>query len=359
MNPAELSREIQDTHHALLRAELPRLDAALRAGHAPERLMRPWRELKGLLEGHLDKEEQILFPAITSLVAGRSPSGCALDGPIAQMRADHRRIEALMAELTEAAPDAGSERAALGAMLDDLHAHASKEDNELFPAAMRLPGAAHPVLAGLDKALAWHVRFKAFLDSMAVDLAGWELTPRFSAPWKHFSEGMRDHLRVEEEILFPAIAALAELREPVSTEFEAPLAEMQFELDELRTIADALRNASGEARHREGELLQILDELEAHAEKEESIIFPAANALLERWNRMKADEAQAAVRAAQPADAATQQGAPHAAPQQKHVHVHHHVATPSHPPPEQDETARPSILFRVLRRFAATVVGRR
>lgn len=355
MNAAQMSREIQDTHHVFLHAELPRLDAALHASKAPERLMRPWGELKGLLDEHLVKEEQILFPAIEKLASGQAHTGCALDGPIAQMRADHRRLEALMATLTGLADDAGTERGALVHLIDDLRTHADREDNELFPAAMRLPGAAHPVLTALDRALAWHVRLKTFLEAMRTDLAGWEQTPRFAAPWKHFSEGMVDHLRVEEEILFPAIRALAELREPVSNEFEAPLAEMQFELDELRTIADALRNASAEARHREGELLTMLDELEEHASKEESIIFPAATALQERWHRMSAAEAEAA----SPHNAATQQAAHAASQHQPHVHVHHHVSTPSHPPPEQQETARPSILFRILRRFATTALGRK
>jgi iron-sulfur cluster repair protein YtfE (RIC family) len=131
-----LAQHILDTHHALLHAELPRLSAALRAAPGPVR--GPWFALAQLLEEHLIKEERILFPIILSLAAGQGSGGCGVSGPIRQMGHEHDQIRALEEELRQNLALAGAEAGALGRLLDDLHLHAEKEDDALFPAAVGL-----------------------------------------------------------------------------------------------------------------------------------------------------------------------------------------------------------------------------
>lgn len=133
---AALTRYVLDTHHALLHRELPRLEVAL-VGASP-RLRVPFGNLKRVMDLHLMKEEQILFPAILARCEGGVSGGCGLAGPIAQMRAEHDEIRTLEDALRSAAREAGPLEAGLLAMLDDLVEHARKEDEELFPAALAL-----------------------------------------------------------------------------------------------------------------------------------------------------------------------------------------------------------------------------
>lgn len=143
MTPTELSalaQRILDTHHALLRRELPRLEAALRGG--PPSLRAPFTHLKDLLDSHLMKEEQILFPAIFAIARGEEPMGCGLGGPIDQMQHEHEQIRLLETALREAARDAGPLEQDLLTLLDDLSLHADTEDEQLFPAALALELAA-------------------------------------------------------------------------------------------------------------------------------------------------------------------------------------------------------------------------
>ncbi|MBK8181018.1 MAG: hemerythrin domain-containing protein, partial [Planctomycetes bacterium] len=130
----------------------------------------------------------------------------------------------------------------------------------------------------LDRAIAWHKDLRATITRLDAAFKHWEVSPRLAAPWRHFTEGIQDHLAIEEEVLFPALRALAEGRDPGDADFETPLNEMQFELDELATISDALRNASPEAGELEGDLLTMLDQLDVHGEKEQSVIFPEGRA---------------------------------------------------------------------------------
>lgn len=133
---AALAQRILDTHHALLRRELPRLEQALADG--PPSLRAPFAHLKALLDGHLMKEEQILFPAIFRVSRGEELGGCGLAGPIAQMHHEHDQIRLLETALREAARDAGPLEQDLLALLDDLSVHAETEDTQLFPAALAL-----------------------------------------------------------------------------------------------------------------------------------------------------------------------------------------------------------------------------
>ncbi len=133
---ALLARRILDTHHALLHAELPRLDAAL-VGQSRQ-VRAPFAHLRRVMDEHMMKEENILFPAILALAERGESSGCGVEGPILQMLAEHDEIRTLEWALREASRDAGVHEAALLAMLDDLSEHARTEDEELFPAALAL-----------------------------------------------------------------------------------------------------------------------------------------------------------------------------------------------------------------------------
>lgn len=143
--------------------------------------------------------------------------------------------------------------------------------------------APHPILAACELALSAHVHLRTELQALDAELAARTLTPRFTAPWAHFIRSLESHLAVEEEAVFPALAAMAAGQTP-ETGYEEPLHGMRYELDEMRTIADALRVAAGEAGPLEGRILTLLDELEEHATKEEERLFPMAMELLERWS---------------------------------------------------------------------------
>ena len=153
--PVELIRHIVDKHHAYLRSELPRIHAMservakVHGGHTPTlvELFRVFCEMSDELDGHMMKEEQILFPAIQALCAG-GPPVMPLDGPVACMLQEHDDAgEALarMRELTHGftpPPEACNTYRALFAGLaeleEDLHRHIHLENAVLFPQAMAM-----------------------------------------------------------------------------------------------------------------------------------------------------------------------------------------------------------------------------
>ncbi len=135
---ALLARRILDTHHVFMHREMPRLAVAL-AGSSRQ-ILAPFQHLHRTMDDHMMKEETILYPAIIALAEGKESSGCGVAGPINQMLAEHDEIRTLEGALRSASRDAGANEAALLAMLDDLCEHARIEDEELFPAALRLAG---------------------------------------------------------------------------------------------------------------------------------------------------------------------------------------------------------------------------
>ncbi len=158
-NPAklpipELADYIVNRHHAFLKSELPRLQAmahrvaTVHGGHTPT-LLRVYEVFNSLyleLDGHMMKEEQVLFPAIKVLAAGGE--AMPLDGPIACMLREHDDAGADLAQLRkmtrgyEPPGDACNTYRALYAGLaeleEDLHRHIHLENSVLFPAAMAL-----------------------------------------------------------------------------------------------------------------------------------------------------------------------------------------------------------------------------
>jgi regulator of cell morphogenesis and NO signaling len=156
---ADLIRDVVESHHAYLRARLPLIDKLLEkvvAAHGerhPElaRVRREFAVFAVDLLRHMAKEEQVLFPAIRRLEETRRfPAGPfgSIRNPIAAMEHEHDDAGDAL-EIMRAAtagwvppPDAcPTYRALLAALADlerDLHRHVHKENNVLFPAAMRL-----------------------------------------------------------------------------------------------------------------------------------------------------------------------------------------------------------------------------
>jgi regulator of cell morphogenesis and NO signaling len=150
--PVELMQYIVTNHHAYLRAELPRIDAMservakVHGGHTPSlvEVFHIFCAMAEELDGHMMKEEQILFPAIQALCAGGA-SVMPLEGPVACMLQEHDDAgEALarMRELTNGftpPPEACNTYRALFAGLaeleEDLHLHIHLENSVLFPQA--------------------------------------------------------------------------------------------------------------------------------------------------------------------------------------------------------------------------------
>ncbi len=157
MGLAQLADHIVTTHHAYLRAELPRLDymtqRVLNAHGERDARLEQVREafiaLQDELTSHMLKEERILFPMVrqieTSTQAPAFHCG-SLANPIAQMETEHELAGNALATMNEASdgyqpPDwaCNTYRAMLDGLATleaDLHQHIHKENNVLFPKAL-------------------------------------------------------------------------------------------------------------------------------------------------------------------------------------------------------------------------------
>ncbi|MGV3484608.1 MAG: iron-sulfur cluster repair di-iron protein [Planctomycetaceae bacterium] len=159
MGLAELADHIEATHHAYLRRELPRLDfmteKVARVHGDTDRRLHRMREafvaLKAELEPHMMKEEMVLFPIVRQLEASseRPEFHCgSVANPIRQMEHEHDLAGDALAILSEstdgyAAPEwaCNTYRALLHSLAQleaDMHQHIHKENNVLFPKAIRL-----------------------------------------------------------------------------------------------------------------------------------------------------------------------------------------------------------------------------
>ena len=157
MGLAELADHIESTHHAYLKAELPRLvemadRVATKHGWRDARLPEMAAAVNTLaleMLSHMQKEEVVLFPLVRQIEQG---SRGDISAPIAQMEAEHEAAGALTARLRELTdgftPNAeacNTHRALLAGLVEfesDLHRHVHKENNVLFPRALALAGAA-------------------------------------------------------------------------------------------------------------------------------------------------------------------------------------------------------------------------
>lgn len=147
-------------YHASLRRSLPRIRASLDALAANDpppavALMRAaFASLADMLESHLTKEENLLFPALSALLdaerMGRSRPPlpfATLLYPIRMMETEHLRIENALDILRQfatdaaAAPSSAEWRRCLGELRhldDELRDHDRFENEILFPAALDL-----------------------------------------------------------------------------------------------------------------------------------------------------------------------------------------------------------------------------
>ncbi len=156
MGLAELCVHIEQTHHAYLKEELPRLGTMIRKVAAVHGFENPWTmELAGVfaafsaqLESHMLKEEQALFPMIRSMETdGVAPSNGGIEQIITVMKHEHddagealRRFRELSHDYTPPDGACNTFRAMLAGLAElevDMHHHVHKESHVLFPKAIR------------------------------------------------------------------------------------------------------------------------------------------------------------------------------------------------------------------------------
>lgn len=161
MSLTALADHIQQTHHAYLKEELPRLDfltAKVSSVHGEHdarlhEIHRIFQEFAADLSAHMMKEEQILFPLIRRLEASSSAQSfhCgSIANPIRQMELEHHgagdALEQFRALTDDYSPPewaCNTYRAMLDALARlerDMHQHVHKEDNVLFPRALQREG---------------------------------------------------------------------------------------------------------------------------------------------------------------------------------------------------------------------------
>jgi regulator of cell morphogenesis and NO signaling len=155
----ELCDHIEQTHHEYLRAELPRLTAIIakvadvhsQAHTELRELNEAFAALRAELQPHMQKEEQVLFPAIRQLEAADGeasfPFG-SVANPIRMMEHEHdnagdglSRIRKITNDFAVPADACNTYLAMLDGLREletDLHQHIHKENNILFPRSLEL-----------------------------------------------------------------------------------------------------------------------------------------------------------------------------------------------------------------------------
>lgn len=157
----ELADHIESTHHAYVKAELPRLiemadRVARKHGGRDGRLAAVAETVHRLADemtSHMRKEEFILFPLVRRIEAGESDGFfCgSIANPIRVMEAEHASAGDAVARLRELTDgflpgpgDCNTHRlllAELAEFASDLQRHVHKENNVLFPRALARAGA--------------------------------------------------------------------------------------------------------------------------------------------------------------------------------------------------------------------------
>ncbi len=157
---SELCDHIEQTHHAYLKNELPRLTgliAKVVAAHGQRRpalseVQQVFAALRAELEPHMMKEERILFPAIRQLEQASEQSVSfpfgAMANPIRVMEHEHdvagdalKQLRTLTEGFTPPPNACNTYRVMLDSLKRleaDLHQHIHEENNILFPRAMEL-----------------------------------------------------------------------------------------------------------------------------------------------------------------------------------------------------------------------------
>ena len=153
---------IVSTHHGYVRSSMPTIARDLtkleevHSSRHPElsRVSAYFEQVRGDLERHMLKEEQVLFPYVRDLA--ERPVGCGrtqspfgtVENPIRMMEREHREVAdalRIIRELTRGytAPEDGCATYAvcmseLHRFERDLHRHVHLENNVLFPAAVAI-----------------------------------------------------------------------------------------------------------------------------------------------------------------------------------------------------------------------------
>jgi len=166
VTPGELVDHLMERHHAPLKHELPRLheliakviNAHPRHNAMLADLQRNFEPLKHDLDGHLTKEETVLFPLIRRMDAflhrraAKPEQIDALHSNLGQMEYEHEAAGLTLGKMREitcnyALPDDAC--VAFRALYDglktleaDLHEHVHLENNILFPQTVELEKAA-------------------------------------------------------------------------------------------------------------------------------------------------------------------------------------------------------------------------
>ena len=156
---------LEATHHAYLKEALPRLTelsakvAEVHRDNHPElvEVDRLTRATRADLEPHMQKEEMILFPMVRQLDgADAAPEfHCGtLRSPISVMMMEHDRVGELLEQIRTAASDfalpddaCASFRALYEGLIElesDTHMHVHRENNILFPMAIKAEAALQP-----------------------------------------------------------------------------------------------------------------------------------------------------------------------------------------------------------------------
>jgi regulator of cell morphogenesis and NO signaling len=151
---------ILDTHHAYMKVQLPRVAALLakvlqahsdRHGEMLRAVAAVYGPMKAELDGHLAKEEMVLFPLVRALDGGAKAGSfhCgSVQNPIRVMWMEHDSAGEALAELRRLTNDYTAPEDAcntfkalyfeLADMERDLHRHIHLENNILFPRAIAL-----------------------------------------------------------------------------------------------------------------------------------------------------------------------------------------------------------------------------
>lgn len=155
----ELADHIEQTHHAYLKQELPRLEflvnkvANRHGSHTASliELAEVFNAFKAELESHMQKEEVVLFPICRRMDGANRPlqSHCgSVENPIAVMVREHddagdalKRMRALTNDYTPPIDACNTYRALFDSLREleqDMHRHVHKENSILFPMAVEV-----------------------------------------------------------------------------------------------------------------------------------------------------------------------------------------------------------------------------
>jgi len=156
----ELIGHIEDTHHVYMKRQLPTAEARLakvlaahgeRHGEMLRAVSAVYGPMKAELDGHLAKEEMVLFPLIRALAGGTAAGSfhCgSVRNPIRVMGMEHDsagealvQLRRLTNDYTPPEDSCNTFRALyfeLAEMERDLHRHIHLENNILFPRAIAL-----------------------------------------------------------------------------------------------------------------------------------------------------------------------------------------------------------------------------